>query len=165
MLEIIALWVLCKKIGTIVNDKGRKSGGYIALTIAFWIGGEIIGAVIGASIAYATDSGNCIVYAVALLGAAAGAGIAYAIARAASDVSPAYEPLQVAPPAPPLPASYELPATTPTYGLAPAGPATARSDTGIEASGCPRCGYMVTPGDRFCPSCGSQLAGEDEPGK
>ena len=91
MLEIIALWTLTKRIGRIIEEKGRKSGWYKALTVILWFGGEIIGAIMGAVITGADGSAQCLVYIFALVGAAAGAGIAYLIA---TNASPAYSPQQ-----------------------------------------------------------------------
>ena len=42
MLEILALFFLTKRIGEIVEEKGRKTIGYKLLTVALWIGGEVI---------------------------------------------------------------------------------------------------------------------------
>lgn len=91
MLEIIALWTLTKRIGRIIEEKGRKSGWYKAFTVLLWIGGEIIGAIIGAVITGADESAQCLVYLFALVGAAGGAGIAYLIA---TNLSPVHSQLQ-----------------------------------------------------------------------
>ncbi len=75
MLEILALWFLTKRIGSIVESTGQKSGWHKALTIVLWLGGETIGALIGATVAPNT----IFIYLFALIGAAAGGGIAYLI--------------------------------------------------------------------------------------
>jgi len=89
MLEIWAIWALTKKIGSMLEEKGRKSGWYKVLTVILWFGGEIVGAIIGAVITGGDEDAACLLYAFALGGAAAGAGIAYAIA---SSVPAVYRP-------------------------------------------------------------------------
>ncbi len=85
MLEILALLALTKKIGAIAETKGRKAGGYKLLTVVLWIGGEFIGAFIGAAIG---NGDTCATYAVAIAGAAIGAGIAYLIVNGLSEQYP-----------------------------------------------------------------------------
>ena len=78
MIEILVLIALTKKIGSIVEAKGRKSGWYKVMAVVFWFGGEVIGALIGASL----SSGDTLAtYAIAIVGAAIGAGAAYLIAN------------------------------------------------------------------------------------
>jgi len=81
MLEIIALVALTRHIGKMVEAKGHKPGKYKWMTVGLWIGGEIAGAIVGAIFAAASDTGECLIYIVALLGAAAGAVAAYLIAK------------------------------------------------------------------------------------
>lgn len=88
MLEILALYALTTRIGVIVEQKGHKSGGYKLMTVAFWFGGEIFGAIIGSLMAGGGESAQCVIYLVALTGAAAGAGIAYSIANNLPVVGP-----------------------------------------------------------------------------
>ena len=147
MLEIIALWALCRKIGQMVKAKGRKSGGYIALTIVLWIFGELVGAVMGALLTYNSDS-RCLVYGIALLGAAVGAGIAYLIAKNVSPVAQPYQaPASLAEP-------YEiLPPAEPAPGEAIQEEAAPQATSAF----CTNCGYALNPGDKFCPSCGSAV--------
>jgi len=87
MLEIIALWTLAKRVGQIVEEKGRKSGWYKVLTVVLWFGGEFMGAIIGSLIVGIDESTQCLVYIFALIGAAIGAGIAYWIAKNVSPVA------------------------------------------------------------------------------
>ena len=47
MLEILALFYLCKKIGKIIRAKDRKPFGYQLVTIFFWIVGEVGGVLFG----------------------------------------------------------------------------------------------------------------------
>ena len=86
MLEIIVVFVLARKIGKIVADKGRKRIGYQLMLVGFWLGGEFMGALVGAFIQAASGGPaarefSWPVYICALLGAATGAGIAFAIAN------------------------------------------------------------------------------------
>jgi hypothetical protein len=81
MLEILLLVGLCKRISRMVGEKGRKAGGYIGLTIGLWIGGEILGFIVGQLL----DMGGG-AYAFALFGAGLGALAAYWIARSVSSL-------------------------------------------------------------------------------
>ena len=96
MLEIIALIFLVRHIGEVVRSKGRKPGWFQVLTVVLWIGGELVGGVIGGSVGALTDTGMALAYVCALLGAAAGAGISILIARSLSEKT--YD----APPQPPV---------------------------------------------------------------
>jgi hypothetical protein len=80
MLEILAIWALASKIGSIVKEKGHKTAGYIVLAIALWVGGELVGAVVGTVVSALLEASQCLVYLFALAGAACGGGIAYLIA-------------------------------------------------------------------------------------
>ena len=84
MLEIIILIFLARKVGEIVRSKGRKAGWFQFLAVVLWIGGELVGGVIGGSVGALTDTGMALAYVCALLGAAAGAGISILIARSVS---------------------------------------------------------------------------------
>jgi MFS-type transporter involved in bile tolerance (Atg22 family) len=77
MIEILLLVALTRKIGRICEEKGRRAGGFKALTVVLWFGGEIVGAVIAAA-SGVEDLG---VYLFALIGAAVGAGISVLIAN------------------------------------------------------------------------------------
>ena len=89
MIEILVIWLLARKIGEIVKQKGHRSGGYIFLTIVLWIGGELVGAIIGTILAFELGLSECLVYPFALAGAACGAGLAYLIANNVSEKMPA----------------------------------------------------------------------------
>ena len=97
MLEIILLIFLTRKIGEIVESKGHKAGWYKVMTVLLWIGGEVTGAVVGGIVSGLTDSGTGLVYLFALLGAAAGAGLSFLVAKTRSPREVAYD----APPQPP----------------------------------------------------------------
>jgi tetratricopeptide (TPR) repeat protein len=92
MLEILVLIGLTNRIGKIVEAKGYKSGKYKWMTVGLWFGGEIVGAIIGALIMGGDQSGSCALYVIALLGAAAGAGIANSIASNLPVISPSLVP-------------------------------------------------------------------------
>ena len=84
MLEILFLIHLTKKIGKIVEPKGRKPGGYKAMLVAFWFGGEILGLVIGMSVL-----GEGIgMYLIALVGAGIGAAVSFGIANNLAPETP-----------------------------------------------------------------------------
>ena len=99
MLEIILLIFLTRRVGEIVEEKGRRSGWYKVLTVVLWIGGEIIGAIVGLVVAELTGSGQFLMYLCALAGAALGAVLAFVIAKSLSPV-----------------AAYNTPPPPPTFG-------------------------------------------------
>jgi hypothetical protein len=87
MLEILLLWVLTKRVGKIVEQKGRKSGWYKVLTVVLWFGGELAGGFVGLIIVEVFELSLWVIYLFALGGAAVGAGIAYLIANILSPVN------------------------------------------------------------------------------
>lgn len=133
MLEILLLWFLTKRIGNIVEEKGHNSGGYKLLTVVFWFGGEIAGALLGATMAAPYESTQCSVYLMGAMGAAAGAGIAYLIA---SSVTPA--------------ASSSWSAITTSAGTLP-------QSQDLE---CPYCGAANSRTAAGCWHCGTLLASQ-----
>jgi hypothetical protein len=92
MLEILFLYYFGKKIGEAVRAKGHNALGYQIMGIAFWFGGEFAGACLGFGIAGADESAQCIAYIIALIGAAAGAGIAWLIVNNLSPKTPDLPP-------------------------------------------------------------------------
>lgn len=86
MLEIMMLIALTKSIGKVVEGKGKPSGKYKALAVVLWIGGEVLGYVIGAL----ADLGGAS-YALALVGAATGAFIAWRVAASVPALEPAVD--------------------------------------------------------------------------
>jgi hypothetical protein len=87
MLEIIILIFLTRKVGEIVQAKGRRTGWYKLMTVVLWIGGEVMGAIVGGIVGALTDSGMVFAYLFALAGAAAGAGLSIIIARSLSPLT------------------------------------------------------------------------------
>lgn len=81
MIEIIILVQFCKKLAAIAREKNR-SGSWGAVGAVGWIGGEITGAVIGAS--GGAQSMN--LYGFALLGAVVGALVAYLIVKSLKEI-------------------------------------------------------------------------------
>lgn len=80
MLEILILVALTNRIGKIVEAKGYKSAKYKWSTVGLWFGGEIVGAFIGALLTNGDSDATCLLYIIALIGAAIGAAIANSIA-------------------------------------------------------------------------------------
>lgn len=81
MLEILFLVWFCKKLASIARDKNRP-GGWGAVGAIGWIGGEIGGAVVGAS----SRAEGMDLYGYALMGAGIGALAAWLIVRSLSVV-------------------------------------------------------------------------------
>lgn len=81
MIEIIILVQFCKKLAAIAREKNRSSS-WGAVGAVGWIGGEITGAVIGAS--GGAQSMN--LYGFALLGAVVGALVAYLIVKSLKEI-------------------------------------------------------------------------------
>ena len=88
MLEIILVAGLAVWIGKIAKGKGRSGGGYIAMLIGLWIGGEIAGAVIGFSVGLEVYA----IYGLAILGAIAGAVITFVVVACLSPLTPMMPP-------------------------------------------------------------------------
>jgi hypothetical protein len=92
MLEILALYFMCKSMGNMLRDKGHKPLGYQVLLVLFWFGGEFVGAV-ATTVMLALVSGpnaveqgfNVLAYVGALIGAVMGAGLAFLIAKLLPD--------------------------------------------------------------------------------
>jgi hypothetical protein len=85
MLEIIILFRLCGSIGRVMEQKGHKPGWYKLMLVLFWFGGELSGALIAAAasaLAIRNERASMsLIYLCALLRAALGAFLAFAIAR------------------------------------------------------------------------------------
>jgi hypothetical protein len=88
MLEVLFLIKFTRHLAKMAKERGR-SGGWGGLGVAFWLGGEIIGFIVGS----VADAGAG-AYLVALLFAAFGAAAAYFIVKSLGEqVQP--EPLPV----------------------------------------------------------------------
>lgn len=77
MLEVLMVMLLCAKVKTTVAARGRKPGGFIALTIILWIVFEIIGLI---GLFFLLDEISTATTLFAVLGGALGGGLAYLIA-------------------------------------------------------------------------------------
>jgi hypothetical protein len=86
MLEVLVLIALTNYIGKIVEAKGHKSSGYKWGAVGLWFGGEIGGVVLGTLLTGGSSDAQCVVYLVALLGAAVGAFVAVTIAKNAEPL-------------------------------------------------------------------------------
>jgi hypothetical protein len=89
MLEIVILIVLAGKIGKIVEKKGRKKTRYQLLLIGLWIGGEVLGGVLGIVVAPTAsiyEGGRTLLAFFALGGGILGSVIAFQIARRAQPL-------------------------------------------------------------------------------
>jgi membrane protein DedA with SNARE-associated domain len=81
MLEIILIVIIFKKIAPMITEKGRSPAGYIVAFVVLWIGGELVGVVVGTIIAVAYINSLFMVPIFAVLGAAVGGTIGYLIAN------------------------------------------------------------------------------------
>lgn len=82
MVEIFALERFTNFIGDLVQSKGYRPGHYRLAALLLWCAGEICGLFTGLMIAPKGDFPSLVViYLCALLGTAAGAGLAYLIVR------------------------------------------------------------------------------------
>lgn len=112
--DLIFVILLCKHVGEMVQEKGRNPLLYQVLMAVGWIGGEVIGGIIGVMAAILLSDGNEEVIELGIvvgvvIGLVCGAGPAYLLAMNVTR-DPNYRPPQPAP------------GTSP-YGPAPYGPA------------------------------------------
>lgn len=82
MIEVLVLIALGRAIAARARIKGRSGGWFAFLLVVLWVGGEVAAAV-GVTIAYDLVVGGepemVFLYLAALAGAAAGAGVAFAV--------------------------------------------------------------------------------------
>ena len=114
MLEILFLVRFCRHLSKLARAKGR-SGGWGGLGAGFWLGGEIMGFIVGT----AADMGAG-AYLVALLFAAVGATAAYFVVKSLKDErAPLEMPMTAmagAPTAPAAPPDLSNPYAPPRVG-------------------------------------------------
>lgn len=79
MIEIIVIWRLAVRIGNEAAQKGLKKLGYQIMAVLLWVCGELTGGILG-SVIFGSDS-SLWIYGMALLGALAGAGLAFLVMR------------------------------------------------------------------------------------
>ena len=84
MLEIIFIVTFGRKLGELAAGKGRSKG-WAALGALFWIGGELVGFVIGALMGFQGLGA----YPIALALAALGAFVAWMVVKSLPDARPA----------------------------------------------------------------------------
>ena len=105
MIEIIVVIFLCRRLGRFMRAKGRRPLALQILLVLCWFGGEILGGIVfvifQAIRGEPVDDLNLMFYAVALLGAACGAGLTFLLAS-------------IIPPAPAMEKKDDL-----TFGPAP----------------------------------------------
>lgn len=150
MLEIVLLILLVRKVGRVVEAKGRPSLGFKAMTVVLWVCGELTGAAIGVAAARGTSDGQCAIFAFALVGAAFGAAVSYVIAV---NAGPATQGLEVG-------LSGGAVATTPTTC------GSCRADVALDDEFCSRCGTraqhatVTEERDYVCMECGARVSEE-----
>jgi hypothetical protein len=92
VLEILILIGLGKNIASKANAKGRSGTAFVFMLLGLWFGGEIFGAILGVILAmgmdpHAAEPNFFIIWVCALVGAAIGAVIAFAIVNSLADLS------------------------------------------------------------------------------
>jgi len=92
MLEILLVVYLGKKMAALMRQKGRSPTGYVFMLVGMWLGGEILGMVLGMMLMGAADGPNLSIYGLAIVGAVIGAGLAFLIAKSLAPVGPAFQP-------------------------------------------------------------------------
>jgi hypothetical protein len=80
MLEIILIWRLAVNIGNGAEQKGLKKIGYQIMAVLLWLCGEFLGGILGYAF-FGSESSFWLRYVMALIGAIAGAAIAFLVMR------------------------------------------------------------------------------------
>jgi hypothetical protein len=89
MVEILALLALTRIIGDMARRRGRSASGFQLMLLVFWFGGEILGAALTYALVADSQQGkvNLVpIYCYALVGAVAGAVLAFVVAKMAKPV-------------------------------------------------------------------------------
>jgi hypothetical protein len=98
MIELIAVYLLARRNGEIVEEKGYRGTAYRWGTVGLWFGGEITGAVVGAAL-LGHNAEEMAVYACALLGAIiGGAAACYWAGQTPIHPSQTWNPTHLSPP-------------------------------------------------------------------
>ncbi|HHU52995.1 MAG TPA: zinc ribbon domain-containing protein [Clostridiaceae bacterium] len=148
MIEILALIALVNINKKNALARGRKPGGFIALTICLWLGLEFLGAFIGGALNLGFG-----IYVLAIIMAGIGALISYLAAKNC-------KPGTYMPPAQPViqntapnvePAAFSGPAQM-QYMTTP----YSEYEQGTLTSYCHKCGAPLIEGALFCSDCGQQ---------
>ncbi len=180
MLEVFAVIGLCRLNRKNAIARGRRPGGYIALTIIFWILFEFIGAILGILL-FGSDNSTFTVMFVALPCAALGGLISFLIAKfgpRGDYVDPSVQPVnfytnnngmpmygtgaQYNPQQVPVQPSPMQPNASPFAPAAgqPVQPSPFAPAPGAAASGiryCMNCGAPNNSTSKFCESCGQNI--------
>ena len=173
MLEVLAIIGLCKLNRKNAIARGKRPGGFIALTIVLWIVMEIIGMIIGIIVAGSLSNGDmsdetsfkfiAMIFGIGFAGL--GGLISFLCAKFGPkgdyvDPSIAVNPQYSAP--------VYVPGNTPAY-MAPTQPAQPQEyvhvDNPYQAPATPAqstqycefCGEPLKPGAKFCASCGTKI--------
>ena len=150
--------MLCKANKKNAIARGKRPGGFIALTIILWIGLEILGVVVGVSL----DLGRGSIF-LAYLFAGIGALISFLCAKfgpKGDDVDPSTHPVNSYNP---MPGAYNVPVDTASYtpypngtGVQPSPFKPAPSGAAAQPRFCEHCGSPLPDGSNFCGNCGAK---------
>ena len=171
MLEIFGIIALCKLNKKNAIARGRRPGGYIALTISLWVGLEILGAFVAGI--YSGITGNELGYGYLFFAygfAGIGALISFLCAKfgpTGDYVDPSTQVYTQAN-GQPVYGNYNAPAGTPAYMVNPQtqpvqpqefvhvdNPYQAPVQQSVQY--CEFCGQQLKPGVKFCASCGTKV--------
>ena len=155
MLEIFGIIALCKLNKKNAIARGRRPGGYIALTISLWVGLEILGAFVAGI--YSGITGNELGYGYLFFAygfAGIGALISFLCAKFGPKGDYVDPSTQVYTQAngQPVYGNYNAPAGTPEYMV---NPQTQPVQQSVQY--CEFCGQQLKPGVKFCASCGTKV--------
>lgn len=171
MLEIFGIIALCKLNKKNAIARGRRPGGYIALTISLWVGLEILGAFVAGI--YSGITGNELGYGYLFFAygfAGIGALISFLCAKFGPKGDYVDPSTQVHTQAngQPVYGNYNAPAGTPAYMVNPQtqpvqpqefvhvdNPYQAPVQQSVQY--CEFCGQQLKPGVKFCASCGTKV--------
>lgn len=167
MLEIFAIISLCRVNKNNAIKRGRRPGGFIALTIILWVVFELIGMVIGYAI-LGVDNGYLAVLLIALPCAALGGLISFLITKNVSqgdyvDPSMIHRPVvTVGPNGAPVYQDPNVPAymyqQVPVQPVQPVQPVMQQGAGPVPGTRyCKYCGAPNKSTSSFCESCGQNL--------
>lgn len=181
MLEVFAIIGLCKLNKRNAIARGRRPGGFIALTIVLWVVLEFIGMIVGMFVQEAVigDVGSSGINFIAYIFAFGFAGIGALISFLCAKFGPKgdYVDPSLAQNsqygAQPVVGTYNVPANTPAYMASsqPMQPVQPREYVHVEnpyqapaaapvqqsTEYCEFCGEPLKPGAKFCASCGTKV--------
>lgn len=170
MLEVFAIIGLCKVNKNNAIARGKRPGGFIALTIILWIVMEFIGAIVGTIVAYSTtgDISDSSGYKfTAVLFAYGFAGVGALISFLCAKFGPQGDYVDPSRQATQFNGTYNTAAfsNTPAYMQNPAQSSQPQEFVHVEnpyqapvqqTQYCEFCGQALKPGSKFCSACGSK---------